>query len=468
MDQSRNSGFSFGLKGIILCALIGLSQMWPSPIKATAQIDTLWIETWEEPNWPLRWSVQAGTWEVGTPTSGPDSSFFGENCAATVLGGIYAEPVDSRLIRKEFFVVPDSSQNPRLRFWHWYSFGGGDFGRVEISTDGVQWKPLSVDYTASGSNVWTYTSIDLSAYSDSTVQIAFYLHTLDCCFGDDRGPGWYIDDIVVIKGDFIIDNPENFEKNGIGDWAAERGTWEVGKPTSGPGSALQGENCAATVLSGNYAEPVDSRLTCPPFVIPSADKKPTLLFWHWYSFGGGDYGEVQLRVLNGSTWHAISDRFTSSSSGVWSPHSIDLSAYSDSTVQIGFFFHSVDCCFGDDRGSGWYIDSVAVLPDRPTDVDFSEGGLPLTLALHQNYPNPFNPETTIHYQVNKADFVELTIYNTRGQMIRRLVHQHQTPGEYQVQWDGKDEAGQVVASGVYLYRLQSREFIQTRKMILVR
>ncbi len=66
--------------------------------------------------------MDAGTWEVGVPTSGPDSAFNGQNCAATVLNGNYPAYADTRLIRHTSFVVPSANQNPRLRFWQWYSF----------------------------------------------------------------------------------------------------------------------------------------------------------------------------------------------------------------------------------------------------------------------------------------------------------------------------------------------------------
>jgi hypothetical protein len=93
-----------------------------------ASADVLWSESWED-NWTLRWHVDGGTWQVGVPTSGPDDAFAGRNCAATILDGPYPEPANSRLIRDATFVVPAADQSPRLRFWHWFSFDCGDYGR---------------------------------------------------------------------------------------------------------------------------------------------------------------------------------------------------------------------------------------------------------------------------------------------------------------------------------------------------
>lgn len=96
---------------------------------------------------------------------------------------------------------------------------------------------------------------------------------------------------------------------------------------------------------------------------------------------------------------------------------------------------------------------------------------PRTFALFQNHPNPFNPSTTIRYQVAEGAAntdVRLTVYNVLGQRVRTLVQRQQAPGRYAVKWDGKDDRGQTVPSGVYLYRFEAGRFVQARKMLLVR
>lgn len=95
-------------------------------------------------------------------------------------------------------------------------------------------------------------------------------------------------------------------------------------------------------------------------------------------------------------------------------------------------------------------------------------GVPETFGLEQNYPNPFNPNTVIRYQLPSSSQVELTIYNAVGQRIKTLVSEKQAVGSYQIEWDGTDEKGTSVASGVYLYRLQAGEFVQSKKMTLTR
>jgi len=88
--------------------------------------------------------------------------------------------------------------------------------------------------------------------------------------------------------------------------------------------------------------------------------------------------------------------------------------------------------------------------------------------LEQNYPNPFNPTTTIPYKLPGSSQVNLGIYNSLGQEVRTLVTAHQEAGEYRVVWDGRDNHGRPVPSGVYIYRLQGENFSDSRKMMLIR
>ncbi len=89
-------------------------------------------------------------------------------------------------------------------------------------------------------------------------------------------------------------------------------------------------------------------------------------------------------------------------------------------------------------------------------------------SLEQNYPNPFNPSTNIPYQVITPGEVNLTIYNLQGQRVKSLVSEHRRSGTYRISWDGTDDFQKSVSSGVYVYRLEIGDKIQSRKMILVR
>ncbi len=319
---------------------------------------TLWSEDFEG-DWYNNWYVDNGTWEVGTPTSGPNAAHAGDNCAATVLAGNYSEPVTTRLIRYTSFVVPAASENPRFRFWYWMSFAESDYGEVQIKTSGGEWESISIIMNNYGSDAWSYGSVDISAYAGSTVQIAFYFHSEEWLGYNNVSSGWYIDDVSLVTGPYVLNSPEDFE-SGFGDWSVDEGSWEVGIPTFGPSDAHSGQNCVGTNLEGNYQEPSDSRLASPPFVVPPASENPAVQFWHWFSFSDSDYGVVQIRVNNGD-WVPISTQFSNTSSGIWTPFYISLSSYTDSTVQIAFYFHSEEWLGYNNVSSGWYIDNVNII-----------------------------------------------------------------------------------------------------------
>lgn len=96
-------------------------------------------------------------------------------------------------------------------------------------------------------------------------------------------------------------------------------------------------------------------------------------------------------------------------------------------------------------------------------------GLPASYSLSQNYPNPFNPFTTIKYQIPEDVHVAISIYNSLGQLVRTLVNEAQSAGEYEVVWDGTDNNGLRVSSGVYIYLMRAGDtFKQTKKLLLIK
>jgi len=95
-------------------------------------------------------------------------------------------------------------------------------------------------------------------------------------------------------------------------------------------------------------------------------------------------------------------------------------------------------------------------------------GVPTTYWLSQNYPNPFNADTHIEFTLAKAGNTTLKIYNNTGQLVRTLVDEHMAASHHKVRWDGRSESGELVASGVYFYRLASGAFAETKKMTFLR
>lgn len=102
------------------------------------------------------------------------------------------------------------------------------------------------------------------------------------------------------------------------------------------------------------------------------------------------------------------------------------------------------------------------------EIHGSEESRPSEFSLSQNYPNPFNPATNIEFSLIKATHVKLEIFNIVGQKVRTLVDEEMKAGTYLADWDGKDEKGKAVSSGIYFYRMEAGDFSDMKKMLLVK
>jgi 5-hydroxyisourate hydrolase-like protein (transthyretin family) len=94
--------------------------------------------------------------------------------------------------------------------------------------------------------------------------------------------------------------------------------------------------------------------------------------------------------------------------------------------------------------------------------DFGDG-IPQRHVLYQNYPNPFNPTTVISFQSPVANHIRIMVYDLLGREVAVLMDEKKEPGRYEVRFDGKN-----LASGVYLYRMQAGQYVETRKLLLIR
>jgi len=92
---------------------------------------------------------------------------------------------------------------------------------------------------------------------------------------------------------------------------------------------------------------------------------------------------------------------------------------------------------------------------------------PLNFFLYQNYPNPFNPKTTISFQIPNEAHVSLVVYNLLGQKIRTFVDKEMATGNHTRKWDGRNDFGNTVASGIYLYAIKAGNFFDVKKMVLM-
>jgi len=121
--------------------------------------------------------------------------------------------------------------------------------------------------------------------------------------------------------------------------------------------------------------------------------------------------------------------------------------------------------------SGWAVgDSGIILHTTNGGVSFVDDVTtqPTEFILEQNYPNPFNPSTVISYQLPVSSDVTLNVYDILGNEIATLVDEYKPARRYEVEFSGHSDEGQNLSSGVYFYRLQAGDFVQTKKMILLK
>jgi uncharacterized protein (DUF362 family) len=121
----------------------------------------------------------------------------------------------------------------------------------------------------------------------------------------------------------------------------------------------------------------------------------------------------------------------------------------------------------DEQGEYDEIDFVDIEMDTSVEQEQNTGPVD-RLQLSQNYPNPFNPATVIEYHLNRSAHVVLVLYNVLGEKVITLVHEHQPRGLKRIIWDGRNDRGETVASGVYFCTLRVGEFTQTKRLTLVR
>jgi hypothetical protein len=147
--------------------------------------------------------------------------------------------------------------------------------------------------------------------------------------------------------------------------------------------------------------------------------------------------------------------------GTWTKHTVIAQApVGTDSVHTFFLFISPTL----QNGAFWFDDaSFQQLPE----VGVPDFQRPSGVTLYQNAPNPFSPTTTIRFDLPRAGLVKLCIYNVKGELVSTLVDGHMPEGRQEVTWASRDDKGAQVASGIYFYRLNTEDSVQTKKMMLL-
>lgn len=183
---------------------------------------------------------------------------------------------------------------------------------------------------------------------------------------------------------------------------------------------------------------------------------------------GFDYARIQVSSNNGSTWTSLAGRYTTTVSSQpsytgnqsWVVDQINIASYAGQTIRIRFNY----ICDGGQPGDGFFFDNFKVLNyTLTTGVSQIGTEVPERFALKQNYPNPFNPVTRINYDLPKAGFVTMKIYDVTGKIVANLISQNQNAGRYSVDFIAND-----FPSGTYFYKLEAGDFSEVKRMVLVK
>lgn len=193
-----------------------------------------------------------------------------------------------------------------------------------------------------------------------------------------------------------------------------------------------------------------------------------LTYWTRYLIEKNhDFGYVEISVDSGKTWQALGEPYTGNYAR-WKENMRSLKEFCGpgfEDVRLRFHFVS-DSIKG---VAGWFLDDIKIVPVIPSSISSQDQNqLPEQFVLFDNYPNPFNMQTIIRYQLPQAAHVKLVVYNVLGQKIQTLVDKFQASGDFKIEWNGKDESGNLVPSGVYVYKIETNNFSQVKKLLLLK
>ncbi len=252
----------------------------------------------------------------------------------------------------------------------------------------------------------------------------------------------------------LSDNAEG----GFGQWVTGSGGWDV-KNTNSHSPV----NSFTDSKTGNYKNNVNNSMTLINPINTSAKDGLILSFWQKYDTQlDKDFCKVEVSSNNGTTWQQAGS-YTGTVASVHEAR-IDITKYANHSSQVKIRFRLTSDKSG--AADGWYVDDITV-----TGYNYSGQG-PLTakentnpyrFSLSQNYPNPFNPSTVIKYSVANTGNVTLKIYDILGREVKTLVNEMQNAGSYNIEFNASN-----FASGVYFYRLESDNFTDIKKMILIK
>jgi C1A family cysteine protease len=253
--------------------------------------------------------------------------------------------------------------------------------------------------------------------------------------------------------------------------------WEYGQPTGGgglcggpdPSAGRTGACVVGYNLDGDYTNNLVERNAETGPIDCSGITGATLRFWRWLGVGdpSGDHAYVRAS-RDGLGWVTLWENESEIADTAWVPVEFDISPVADGeeSLRLRWTMGRTD---SDGKYCGWNIDDVRILGfDRePTGID-GPGGTAPGARLDAVRPNPFSPSTEISFAMGEAGPACVAVYDVAGRIVRKLADGRLDAGGHTLSWDGRDDGGRGVASGVYFLRLATGRGVVTRKMVVIR
>jgi hypothetical protein len=235
-----------------------------------------------------------------------------------------------------------------------------------------------------------------------------------------------------------------------------------------PTSGHTGEKVFGYNLAGDYANALTEKyLTTAAFNCEGIGGVQ-LRFWRWLGVEGPTADHAWVGAANDYTsFTKVWENSTEITDSEWVQVSYDISAVADNQPTV-----SLRWCMGTTNGinkyCGWNIDDVEIWAFSGATSGIEGGAVAERPALLANFPNPFNPKTTIAYELPEAGHVAVRVYDVAGRLVRVLDDAEREAGPHSIAWDGTDDAGVGVGSGVYFCRLETGDRVETRSMVLLK
>ncbi len=243
-------------------------------------------------------------------------------------------------------------------------------------------------------------------------------------------------------------------ENGTGNWTFTGGWGTTTSQSYSPPTSF------TESPTGNYGNTQTRTMTLVAPINVSSFPVTVLSYYYRHDIEPLDNAYIQVSSNNGTNWVSVKYYYGQQLS--WKQEVLDITELANSSSQMKIRFIIVTN--NGTTSDGIYIDNIKIqnYQDVLTGV-LSNGEIPREYSLEQNFPNPFNPASNIRYQLPKGGLVKLTVYDALGRTIQTLVNENQPAGKYEVRFDGS-----ILSSGVYFYKLESGNFTDIRKMMLIK